>query len=431
MRLTSMRRKSGFTLIELLVVIAIIAVLIALLLPAVQQAREAARRTQCKNNMKQIGLAFFNYESSYGQFPIPAWFSTTMTSSSAGVLNDCRSWGFALLPYMDQANVANQFNTALPLWDNSTSPVSNASLCGTPIAAFVCPSTPRTSNTVIESWNAANAAATQFGFQMFSDSGAPGMSSVGGGAVLPASMGNVAFGVNDYALPCDIQGELNSDLALAGDVSAGNNKRHGFWFCGSDAGNSQNGITVDTAGINPKVNAPQDGSITISKISDGLSNTIMAGELCGRDIGLVWKTKVLTASDATTTIQGTGASGSNISAFSPAQQVTVLNAQNVGLKNFAGAGWADPNGISAYQGQAQYNTFGVKDPGVPSGNNADTNSLVVNGCNRPGRGLFSFHQQAAQALMGDGSVRGLGTNLSAVTFTELTTRSAGDTNGEF
>ncbi len=100
-------RRSGFTLIELLVVIAIIAILIALLLPAVQQAREAARRTQCKNHLKQIGLALHNYESSYTVFP-PAGTYRTGITQPAGWSVQAR-----LLPYMDQANLQNLINFSL------------------------------------------------------------------------------------------------------------------------------------------------------------------------------------------------------------------------------------------------------------------------------------------------------------------------------
>lgn len=103
------RKLSGFTLIELLVVIAIIAILIALLLPAVQQAREAARRTQCKNNLKQIGLAMHNYHDTYNMFPV---------SMSWGRINGNQNWdrrqSFSdkvfMLPYIDQAASYNLTN---------------------------------------------------------------------------------------------------------------------------------------------------------------------------------------------------------------------------------------------------------------------------------------------------------------------------------
>src|SRR6202008_4030252 len=103
------RRARGFTLIELLVVIAIIAILIALLLPAVQQAREAARRTQCKNNMKQIGLAFHNYHDVYNRFPQPAMIGVTV--SSGLIIRSGASWCTMLLPYIEQANAYNQYNS--------------------------------------------------------------------------------------------------------------------------------------------------------------------------------------------------------------------------------------------------------------------------------------------------------------------------------
>ena len=101
----------GFTLIELLVVIAIIAVLIALLLPAVQQAREAARRVQCKNNMKQIGLALHNYHDSNNKIPLTSVFvpaNRAPNNYGQGVL-------VRLLPYLEQQNVYSTFNFDIPI----------------------------------------------------------------------------------------------------------------------------------------------------------------------------------------------------------------------------------------------------------------------------------------------------------------------------
>lgn len=106
--------RRAFTLIELLVVIAIIAILIALLLPAVQQAREAARRTQCRNNLKQMGIGLHNYHELYEMFPkagFAAGFSAAVQVTNATLLKTrTLSWGVAILPGLDQGNIYNQWN---------------------------------------------------------------------------------------------------------------------------------------------------------------------------------------------------------------------------------------------------------------------------------------------------------------------------------
>ena len=134
----SMRK--GFTLVELLVVIAIIGVLVALLLPAVQFARESARRTTCKNNLKQIGIAFHTYHDTQRVLPFGYFVDARLNA---------QAWGVAVLPYLEQSPIYDQYDTRVPPFNeagalgyNVVAAQKNIALISTPLPGFVCPTSP-------------------------------------------------------------------------------------------------------------------------------------------------------------------------------------------------------------------------------------------------------------------------------------------------
>lgn len=140
-QITSSRGKFGFTLVELLVVIAIIGILVALLLPAIQAAREAARRTQCVNNLKQMGVAILNYEGTKRSFPFGRWNVTTDTSKHTvpdrtAKSND-QSWQVVALPYAEEQGIASQYDLKKAWFDPA-----NRTAISAPLAIFICPSVP-------------------------------------------------------------------------------------------------------------------------------------------------------------------------------------------------------------------------------------------------------------------------------------------------
>lgn len=162
-------RHKGFTLIELLVVIAIIAILIALLLPAVQQAREAARRSQCKNNLKQFGLAFHNYHDNYKMFPPclitrpggSGWTDrcANMSNGSAVADNNYRAWGWGtfILPYIDQAPLYNTLQPDGCRMPNAGASYGSTSPLNDPLPAYRCPSdTGKAVNAMHQSYTTSN-----------------------------------------------------------------------------------------------------------------------------------------------------------------------------------------------------------------------------------------------------------------------------------
>lgn len=151
-------RRPGFTLIELLVVIAIIAVLIALLLPAVQQAREAARRTQCRNNLKQIGIAMHDYHDLHNRFP-PGEVVLGGGGPQSALQLTAWSWAVMLMPQMELGNVYNTLSPGTWSLGQALDDPARRNVLQSPLPVFMCPSDrgfPLNANRPLRSANGSN-----------------------------------------------------------------------------------------------------------------------------------------------------------------------------------------------------------------------------------------------------------------------------------
>jgi prepilin-type N-terminal cleavage/methylation domain-containing protein/prepilin-type processing-associated H-X9-DG protein len=267
---TTTTSKTGFTLIELLVVIAIIAILISLLLPAVQSAREAARRAQCINNLKQIGLATLNFESTFGNLPPKGQVLPTPdlnADAQAAIPSISASYLTLILPYMEQSIIYNQINLFQAASNTANIPPTTGtgamhsgtnSVYSAAISSLLCPSSPgpATINYYNTFW---------------------GPYGDGGGDVCtpgaPAPPGNVSnlnpppvqiWGRTDYF---PISGLHNTALQAAGLSPT--------YIAAVGEGKDSGTIT------GPQIT----GTIRLASITDGTSNTMMVSECGSKPIG--------------------------------------------------------------------------------------------------------------------------------------------------
>jgi prepilin-type N-terminal cleavage/methylation domain-containing protein len=398
--MVSLRTKSvaptprrGFTLIELLVVIAIIAILIALLLPAVQQAREAARRTQCRNNMKQIGLAVHNFESTFRALPHPGQCDSTGGGSTTYMT---QSTPTLLLPYIDQAPAYNnidsvtQFSTLIVDYGGTWNGTATSATTAT-TAILNSLSTGRVYNDPLASQAHRDAYATS---------------------------------VPSYVCP-------STPIGIRGPDAYGRAGWDYMFISVSDVEDGSAGA-VDPVGTRPTASARRvamsiapmlscERGWGFGRITDGTSNTFLCIEDAGR---------------AHPSIANFGAYSSRPSAVTEGVdwQPTAGGAVTTGGGRRMYT-WADPDsGANGFSGPSNAiapasRVIGINQNKTPLGGPTSCR-WSTNNCG-PNDEPFSFHTGGCHAVMGDGAVRFISENIDALTLKWLTGSQDGRTIGDF
>jgi prepilin-type N-terminal cleavage/methylation domain-containing protein/prepilin-type processing-associated H-X9-DG protein len=365
MQHSRVQTRNAFTLIELLVVIAIIAILIGLLLPAVQKVREAAARAQCQNNMKQIGLAIYNYESTYKKLPAAYTLLPTADPDPNAKFAGARvglSLLANLLPYMEQQPLYSQLNATKSEFDTANIPPNgphagaNPAYC-TMVSSYLCPSDP--TSATLDYYNAC--------WGPYGDGGgAACFPGGGGGSNLNPPPGQI-WARSDYFPIAGIQDALIDLLGLRSQYP----------------GSQQMAGTIN----DPQY--PGGGPFSVLAVTDGTSNTIFMSECGGKPVGYNRLRQIYKSE-----INGLPVDGS----IEPVSS--------------GGGAWADMFIYSALAGARCDNSGWRLGPCMV---NATSNNEI-----------YSWHTGGANVLFGDGSVRFMPDATSANLVIALVTRAGGE-----
>ncbi|MDA0921726.1 MAG: DUF1559 domain-containing protein [Planctomycetota bacterium] len=369
------RAKKGFTLIELLVVIAIIAILIALLLPAVQQAREAARRSQCKNNLKQIGLSLMNYHDVHKTLPPGVTVAagtaavtapTASPAKAAAGVSNFFGWTTHILPFFDQAPLFKKLNSKLIFSNNAGTP-NNAALCATILTATRCPS----------------------------DSG-PDQDTAGGveDMGLANYVGNFGVGMpDDDVNPRSVQGIMGANTKIRI----------------RDCKDGMSNVILAAERRNPAV-------CQTWAVAGGPVNA--AGAIGG----------------CTFWAAANGTAGATAT-FEPAngQAPAATAAGDLALYQILGTTRSGITGTAALVGNLASGNWSATVDGTIKINKTLYNGSTMSGDyqNATTVGFSSWHTGGMQAVLGDGTVRFLSENIDSTIYENLSRRSDGKTLGEF
>jgi prepilin-type N-terminal cleavage/methylation domain-containing protein/prepilin-type processing-associated H-X9-DG protein len=359
------RRRPAFTLIELLVVIAIIAILIGLLLPAVQKVREAAARMTCSNNLKQLGVAIHNYESSYGTLPAAYTLLPTADPDPNAQFAGPRK-GLSLLanllPFMEQEPLYRQLDSTRSEFSTVNIPPGGPHSGANPaysqvVRSYLCPSdpTPATLNYYNTCWG-------PYG----NGGGATCFPGGGAGTNLNPSPGQI-WARSDYFPIAGIHDALIVTLGLTQQYS----------------GSQQMAGTINDPLL------PGGGPVKIAGVSDGTSNTLFMSETGGKPVGYNRKRQIYRSEVNGLPVDGT---------IEPVSS--------------AGGAWGDMFIYSALAGGR------CDDSGFRNGPcmiNATSNNEI-----------YAWHTGGANALFGDGSVRFLRDSTAAAVIVAMVTRAGGE-----